>query len=121
MHTDIAQRRRAEQSVRYGMQKDIGVRVTFEAELAGDGDSAENQRTARSESMDVPAEAHAGNDAGNDRGNDTGHDAASSSARNRRARSISVGRVILMFRSLPCTTLTSTCSRRSTRLASSVP
>ena len=32
-----------------------------------------------------------------------------------------VGLVILMFRSLPCTTLTSTCSSRSTRLDSSVP
>ena len=44
-----------------------------------------------------------------------------SSARNSRARSMSVGLVILMLRSLPCTTLTSTSSRRSTRLDSSVP
>ena len=46
---------------------------------------------------------------------------ATSSERNSRASSMSVGLVILILRSLPCTTWTSISSRRSTRLDSSVP
>ena len=83
------------------MRKNVGIRVSFEPELTGNGDSAEDQRAARRDTMDIPALADS------DKTQD-GTLAAISSARNSRARSISDGLVILMLRSLPEITLTST-------------
>ena len=83
------------------MRKNVGIRVPFEPELTGNGDSAEDQRPAKRDTMDIPALADS------DKTQD-GTLAAISSARNSRARSISDGLVILMLRSLPEITLTST-------------
>ena len=120
VHADVAQRRRAQQRVGDGVRKNIGVGVALQAEFAGDGDASQNQRAARRKAMRIPAQAGANFT----HSNPIAHDAvspASSSPRNSRASSMSEGLVILMLRSLPWTTLTSACSRRSTRLASSVP
>src|SRR5436305_9476745 len=113
MHADIAQRGRAQNGIGDGMRQHVRVGMAFQPEFARHGDAAQNQRSARSNPVNIPSQA----------GSDFAQSAASleiSSRRNRWARSISVGLVILMLRSLPMTTVTST-SRRSTMLASSVP
>src|ERR1039457_1349335 len=86
--------------------------MAFQAEIAGDGDAAQNHLTAGGDAVHVPAQA----------GPNLAQERAPrvSSRRNRCASSISVSLVILILRSLPGTTLTST-SRRSTMLLSSVP
>jgi hypothetical protein len=101
MHPNIAQRRGAQKGIGDSMRKNVRIRVSFEAELAGNGDAAEDQGPARRDTMDIPALADS------DKTQD-GTLAAISSARNSRARSISDGLVILMLRSLPEITLTST-------------
>src|SRR6202022_4450488 len=76
--------------------------------------ATQDERPAGHNAVDIPPLSHTQVAQEETRG-------ASSSARNNRARSISDGFVILMLRSLPGITLTSTCSSRSTRLDSSVP
>src|SRR5579884_134413 len=113
MHSDIAQGGGAQQGVGDGVRENIGVGVALQPELAGDYDAAQDERPAGRDAVHIPAEASA----------QLAHEAglpANSSERNSRAKSISEGLVILILRSLPCTTLTSTCSRRSTKLDSSV-
>src|SRR5713226_1046043 len=112
VHPDVAQRRRAQQCIRDRVRKNIGVGVALQTKIGSHRDTAENERAPRGETMNVPAQPGPDHDAVSP---------ASSSARNNLARSMSVGFVILRLRSLPCTTLTSTCSSRSTKLDSSVP
>ena len=101
VHADVAERERAQQRIRDGVRQHIGVRVAFQAELGWNRNAAQDQRPAGSDAMNVPAlpDSQVTQD-------DTR--AVISSARNRRARSMSDGLVILMLRSLPGTTLTST-------------
>src|SRR5580704_19514929 len=96
------------------MGENVGVGMAFQPKIARDRNAAENERPPDYDAVHIPAQA------GSDLHQDAGR-AASSSARNNRARSISEGLVILILRSLPWTTLTSTSSSRSTRLDSSVP
>src|ERR1039458_8972702 len=120
MHPNIAQGGRAQNGVGNRVGQDVGIRVSLQAQLEGHRNSAQDQRSAGGETVYVPPEPRA----------DFAQSPASltvsararpvSSWKNKRARSISPSLVILMLRSLPSTTLTST-SRRSTRLASSVP
>src|SRR5579872_4068519 len=113
MHSDIAQCGRAQNGIGDGVRQHVRVRVAFQSEFAGDGDSAQNQRAAGGDAVDVPTEPGA---------NLTQAELslARSSCRKACASTMSPGLVILIFRSLPGTTVTST-SRRSTRLDSSVP
>ena len=105
----------AENRVGDGVRENVGVGMPGESELRRNRDAAENQRTAGGDAVNVPALPDTGmSDARRQR-------RAVSCSKNSRARSISLGRVILMLRSLPRTTLISTWSSRSTRLASSVP
>jgi hypothetical protein len=101
MHPNIAQRGSAQKSISDRMRKNVGVRVSFESELAGDGDAAEDQWPAWRDTMDIPALADSDK-------TQVGTLAAISSARNSLAKSISDGLVILMLRSLPEITVTST-------------
>jgi len=101
MHADVAQRSGAQKSIGDGMRQNVGIGVTVQSELGRNRDTAEDERPAGRDAVDVPALTDA---------DETQDDAlaASSSPRNSRARSISDGLVILILRSLPETTLTST-------------
>ena len=83
-----------------------GVGMAVETEFGRNQNAAQDQRPARRDSMHIPAlpDSEIG-DAGIPQEETR---AAISSARNRRARSISEGLVILILRSLPMITLTST-------------
>src|SRR6187549_2379938 len=95
------------------MQENVGVGVTLQPKVGINGDAADNQRPAGGDPVVVPTQAGAKLHRHQAR--------AVSCARNSRASSMSAGLVILIFRSLPATTETSSSSRRSTRLDSSVP
>src|SRR5689334_17878572 len=117
MHPDVAERGRAQYRVGDRVRQHVSVGVPLETEFALNPDASEDQRTSRSDAVDIPPlpdpdRAHSGAPWVVVR-------RAISSRRKRCARSMSVGLVILMLRSLPGTTLTST-SSRSTMLLSSV-
>src|ERR1700682_117170 len=114
MRPDVAQTRRSQQRIRNRVREYVRIRMSFEAKLRRHGDAAQDQGPPQCGPMHVPSQP----------GAELAHGCtrpAISSARKCRARSMSDGLVILMLRSLPSTTLTSTCSSRSTRLDSSVP
>src|SRR5688572_14613498 len=94
------------------MQENVGVGVALQPKVGINGDAADHEWPAGGDPVVVPAQA----------GPELHHQArAVSCARSSRASSISAGLVILIFRSLPATTETSSSSSRSTRLDSSVP
>src|SRR5580698_5004867 len=102
MHADITQRRRAQNRVGDGMRQHIGIRVPVEAKLARNENAAQDERSFGRGAMNIPPQSgsivrHAG--------------FTVSCSWNSRARSISPGRVILIFLSDPSTTLTSIWSR----------
>src|SRR5689334_25361443 len=103
VHPDIPQRGGSQDGVRNRVGEHIGIGVAFQPEFAGHGDAAQNHRPAGGNSVYIPAQARP----------DLAQERAlrDSSRRNRWASSMSVGLVILILRSLPGTTLTST-SRR---------
>lgn len=107
MHADIPCGNRPQDRVSEGVREDICVRVSGESKLRRNGDATENQRTAGGDAMNVPTLSDTSvSDA-------TVSDArrqwrAVSCSKKSRARSISLGRVILILRSLPRTTLIST-------------
>src|SRR5579885_3107754 len=113
MHADVAQSGSSQDRIGDGVGKNIGIGVAFQTQFRRNGDASQDERAAGSQPVNIPAQA--GSDFAQERTSP-----AICSWKKRRARSISLGLVILMLRSLPSTTLTST-SRRSTRLASSVP
>src|SRR5215472_3442674 len=92
MHADVACGYGSENRVGDGMRKNVCVRVAFEAEFGRYRHSAEDQGSSGDDSMRIPALADA---------NSGGHQRrAASCSKKRRARSISLGRVILILRSL---------------------
>ncbi len=97
MHPDIACRDRAQNRIGDGMRENIGIGMALKPELGWNRDAAQNQRPPRGNAVNVPALP----DSRIQR-------RAVSCSKNSRARSISLGRVILMLRSLPSTTLIST-------------
>jgi len=56
---DVGEGEGAEDGVGEGVGEDVGVGVAVEAEVAGDGDAAEDEFTAGDEAVDVVAEADA--------------------------------------------------------------
>src|ERR1019366_7559638 len=93
-----------------GVSQHIGIGMAFEAELRRDRHAAEDQRAPRHNPVHIPALP-----------DPNAQRRAASCSKNSLAMSMSPGRVILMLRSLPKTTLISVWSSRSTRLDSSVP
>jgi hypothetical protein len=55
---NIARGESAEDSIGEGMKKDIGIAVTVETEVVGNGDTAEDQGAARNQRMNVVTHAH---------------------------------------------------------------
>src|ERR1019366_1551937 len=106
VHPDVPQGGRSQQCVRDGMRKYVGIGVSFQAELGRNRYAAQNQRPAGHDAMNVPTLAHP-KVPGYQIAQDDSR-MAISSARNSLARSMSESLVILIFRSLPGTTLTST-------------
>src|SRR5579883_1407942 len=117
MHADIAQRQRAQNGIRHGVKQNVGIRVPGQSEVAGNLHTCQNQRAPRFDTMRVPALTDAKRRL-HQRGSSS---VALSRLRYKRASSMSLGLVILILRSVPSTTETSTCSSRSTSDDSSVP
>ncbi len=82
--------------------ENIGIGMAFETELGRNRDAAQNQRTPGRDAVHVPALADA------EVITEQAQRRAVSCSKKSRARSISLGRVILILRSLPSTTLIST-------------
>src|SRR5580698_6063704 len=106
VHADITQRERSERCVGDGVRENIGIGVAFQAECRGNDHSAQDHRPAGYDTMHVPALADS--KFAQDPVTQLPTLAVISSARKRRARSMSEGLVIFKLRSLPGTTLTST-------------
>src|SRR5580693_3717186 len=84
MHADVAQGGGAEQSVGDGVRENIGVGVTFQSKLGLNLHSTQDERPAGPHAVHIPALSYSQIGQEETRG-------ANSSARNKRARSISDG------------------------------
>ena len=107
--SNIANACSSQQRIGDGMAQNIAIGMPNQSQRVRNDNTAKHQWCIRPQSMEVEADA-----------NSKAHLADCSSSRSTRARTRSVGRVILIFRSEPLTIETDR-PIRSTRLDSSVP
>src|SRR5699024_1479008 len=92
MHADVTQSGSTQHCIGHRVQKNVSVGVPIESKVGRDGHASDGQWAARSDAVDVPAQAGAKLA--------LTHEAvcrSASSERKSRASSISVGRVILIL------------------------